>query len=156
MIDPVLHKWIAKNKTVTRPIRHCCDGYTGHECNERIDVPDAVICGNLTCEEDPNAYCAVVRKCGREIPMFLNETGLPSKKCNQTVDIDSLSCSGVCAEDPCSNARCSGHPTATCFPIGCECKAVWLERDENSGESQEVNCEGSSKVRPKRDAACNS
>ena len=85
--------------------------------------------------------------------MFLDEEGLLSKKCNQTVDVDSPSCTGVCAEDPCSNTQCSGHPTAICFPIGCECRAVWLEKDEESGESQEVNCEDP-KVRSKRDAAC--
>ena len=85
--------------------------------------------------------------------MFLDEEGLLSSKCNQTVDID---CSGVCAEDPCSRiTQCIGHPAAICFPIGCECRAVWLETDEESGESQEVNCEGP-KVRSKRDAACKS
>lgn len=146
-------KWVAKNVTKTRLIRHCCDGYTGEYCNQRINGP---ICGNLTCEEDPNAYCAVVRKCGREIPMFLDDMGLPSTKCNQTVDLESLSCSGVCTEDPCSNAQCAGYPNATCFPIGCECKAVWLVRNPESDESIEVNCEGSGKVRPKRDATCNS
>lgn len=155
-IDPILHQYVAKNVTIMRVIRECCDGYIGEECNERINVPESVICGNLTCEEDPNAYCAVVRKCGREIPIFLDEKGLPSKKCNQTVDLESFSCSGVCTEDPCSNAQCIGHPTATCFPIGCECKAVWLVRDPDTGESIEVNCGDSAKVRPKRDAACNS
>ena len=90
--------------------------------------------------------------------MFLDEEGLLSKKCNQTVDVDSVSCSGVCAEDPCSqNAQCIGHPAAICFPIGCECRAVWLEKDEESGESQEVICPSEGpKVRSRRDAACKS
>ncbi len=158
MIDPTLGEWVPINVTKIRHIRDCCEGYTGEECNERINVPEPVICGNLTCEEDPSAYCAVVRKCGREIPMFLDEKDLPSMKCNQTVDLESLSCSGLCTEDPCSNERCIGYPTAMCFPIGCECKAVWLVRDSETGESIEVNCGGpaANDVRRKRDAACSS
>ena len=148
---------MVKNVTSTRRIRGCCEGYTGDDCNKKINVPEPVICGNLTCEEDPNAYCAVVRKCGKEIPMFLDENGLPSQKCNQTVDLESLSCSGVCTEDPCLNAQCIGYPTATCFPIGCECKPVWLIRDPDTDVSREVNCGDSANARPKRDAAlCNS
>ena len=147
----------AKNKTDTIPVRHCCDGYSGMECDRKLDVGENVVCGNLTCEADPNAYCAVVKKCGKEIPVFLDENGVPSEKCNQTVDVESLSCTGVCKEDPCLNAECSAYPSATCFPVGCECKAVWLIHDSELSENIEVNCasDSSNSIRKKRESFCN-
>ena len=137
-------------------MRSCCEGYTGVECDQKLDIIEPDTCGNLTCEGDPNAYCAVVKKCGKEIPLFLDENGLPSKKCNQSIDLSSLSCSGVCKQDPCLNAQCIGYPSATCFPIGCECKAVWLIYDEATDENVEVNCasENGKTVRQKRDTSC--
>ena len=117
-----------------------------------MDITEPITCGNMTCEADPNAYCATVKKCGKEIPIFLDENGVPSKKCNQTYDLESISCNGVCKEDPCLNAECVGYPSATCFPMGCECKAVWLIHDLESGENHEVFCgrEGTNINRQKR------
>lgn len=149
-------QYVARNQTLRRTVRECCEGYIGQECDEKLDITEPMICGNLTCDADPTAYCAIVKKCGRDVPVFLGEDGIPSKKCNQSVDLGSLSCTGLCKEDPCLNAHCSGYPSATCFPIGCECKAVWLIHDPDTNENMEVNCgiEDSESVRRKRDTSC--
>ena len=160
MLDKETRQYVARNITITRPVRECCEGYTGIECDQKLDIVEPIICGNLTCDADPDAYCAVLKKCGKEIPLFLDVNGVPSEKCNQTIDLNSLSCNGVCKEDPCSNAQCTDYPSATCFPIGCECKAVWLMQDPETDENIEVNCgahvPGAKIARQKRDTSCSS
>lgn len=132
-----------RNRTVVLKTRRCCDGWEGVECDQRIATP--VIdpenpCANLTCDDNPTAQCAVVKKCGRNLPVFFDEMGgFAECKNGQPVDIDSLTCSGVCKENPCEGKRCPAQPEALCFSIntGCECKALWLLPTSGA----EVNCE---------------
>lgn len=157
-VDKETRRRVAKNESLTRIVRECCKGYTGDECDHKMDVTEPITCGNMTCDADPNVYCARVKKCGKEISIFLDENGVPSKKCNHTYDLESISCNGVCREDPCLNAECPGYPSATCFPMGCECKAVWLIHNPYTRENLEVVCgsEGSRNTRQKRQSSCNS
>ncbi len=63
---------VLRNYTVV--VRECCEGFTGVECNERIKTPP-LNCSNLVCEGNPEAFCAVVTKCGRSIPFFMMPDG---------------------------------------------------------------------------------
>jgi len=139
--------WEERNITTEIVTRECCEGWKGTECDEKINPP--IIdpenpCANLTCDDNPNAECVVVKKCGRNLPMFYDDRGVAECKNGQPVDIDLLKCTGVCRENPCEGKRCPAEPQALCFTIntGCECRAVWLLPFKRA----EVDCETGEEV----------
>ena len=140
--------WEERNVTEELVTRKCCPGWEGTECDKRINpvvIDPENPCANLTCDDNPNAQCAVVKKCGRNLPIFFDETGgLAVCKNGQPVDTDLLKCSGVCRENPCEGQRCPAEPQAYCFSIntGCECRAVWLLPFNGA----EVDCETGEEV----------
>lgn len=109
--------------------RRCCDGYTGEECNIISDPYLAASpCSRTTCPNFPNANCAVISRCGEDIPVFVDEEGeILDCGGNSTVpNITSLSCGGLCDRDPCEGLTCSSHPSAICLTSGCSCTPIWL------------------------------
>ena len=130
------------NRTHYVETRRCCDGYKGIDCNERIApvIDPENPCANLTCDDNPTAQCVVVKKCGRNLPVFLDELRhIAECKNGQPIDTDLLTCSGVCTENPCEGKRCPAQPEALCLSIntGCECKALWVLPTSGA----EVKCE---------------
>lgn len=97
----------------------CCEGWSGDDC----DVPPGTNpCGKLTCEEDPRARCALIKRCGIEIPLFVNDMGRVIKNCLPEEHL----CTGICKTDPCNGLSCEHYPEAMCFTSGCSCEPVWL------------------------------
>ena len=107
------------------------------------------MCGGLTCDADPTAECAIVKtKCGKEVPVFFDENGQISTKCNLTEEVSAtLSCTGFCQEDPCKGVKCEAYPDgeAVCFTSGCDCKPVWFLMD-----GIEVDCSSGDQVPPEQ------
>ena len=149
----------------TQTVRLCCDGWRGTECDERIGDPESASgagsgselfdpnspCSNLHCEGNPDAFCAAVTKCGRTLPLFFDSTGRLAR-CNnrdfidgQPVDLISLTCTGVCKDNPCQNLTCAQHPEALCFTSGCDCEPIWL-----LSTGVQVNCTSGGVIPPER------
>uniref|UniRef100_A0A1X7UK13 Uncharacterized protein n=1 Tax=Amphimedon queenslandica TaxID=400682 RepID=A0A1X7UK13_AMPQE len=125
----------------------CCEGYGGVEC-DRITDPylAASPCSPASCPNFPDATCAVVSRCGKDEAIFLSDTGdiLDCGTPNVTTfNITSLSCTGVCPNDPCAGITCTEHPNAMCLTVGCSCEPVWIL---DSGVS--VNCTTGQAVDP--------
>lgn len=98
----------------------CCEGWGGTECDERkpVDSP----CGNLTCQSYPHARCALIKRCGIDIPLFVDDMGRVLKDCLP----DEHLCMGICKTDPCKDQLCERYPEAMCFTSACSCDPVWL------------------------------
>lgn len=113
---------------VTR--RECCPGYTGTECNQVVDpYQESNPCRGLICSNHPDAICAVVSKCGRDIPLFLDQSGGKVDCGNEdgsVPDINSLSCNGICTSNPCQDQICQANPLAVCLVRACDCTPMWF------------------------------
>lgn len=142
---------------VTQYVTKCCPGWNGTECNiapptTRPPSPTATTtrpprptatttataldpsnpCANLTCAGVDDAMCAVVTKCGRQIPLFVDSAGQLVDCPNSPTNINEITC---CQNDPCAgNVSCSQHPEAVCFTTEC-CRPLWL-----LPSGVEVNC----------------
>ena len=127
------------NKTA----RKCCDGYSGIECNILVDpYRSSDPCNNKTCPNDPEAQCAVIKQCGVDVAIFLNDFGQivdcgeevdnrddhdeSTTTNNADTDISTLSCQGFCETDPCKDQSCPSFPDAFCFQSGCSCEPLWI------------------------------
>lgn len=125
------------NKTLVFRTKICCQGFklTGSHCM-RIDTEDP--CKALSCPSEPNAKCAVFKKCGHEIALFLHE-GSVVEKCHDPGYLDVLSCSGVCVGDPCRTEECPAFNASEviCFTSGCDCQVTWIRAQDRA----EVNCQ---------------
>ena len=86
----------------------------------------------------PGAECVTFEKCGKEISLFMKE-GSIVKLCYKGQDVDLLSCSGVCVQDPCLGAKCPGwdESEVSCFVSGCDCQATWINLENRA----EVECQ---------------
>lgn len=98
----------------------CCDGWQGDNCDIQrpIDSP----CGNITCQYHPGAQCALIKRCGVDIPLFVDDMGRVIRECLSEEHL----CMGICKTDPCKGLTCERHPDAMCFTSGCSCEPVWL------------------------------
>lgn len=131
------------NETITT--RNCCQGYSGVECNILSDPYLASSpCRDKTCPNDPDAVCAVVSRCGVEVPVFLDEDGqIVDCDDEDETNITTLSCTGYCSVDPCAGLTCEKYPSAICLTIGCACEPIWLLEDGVS-----VNCTTGNVIQP--------
>ncbi len=118
--------------------RSCCDGYVEDEDQAKCirDQKYVAVCGNVSCNA-PHAECVIFEKCGKEIALFMHD-GSIVPECYEDHNIDHLSCSGVCVQDPCLLAECPALDRAevSCFISGCDCKATWIHLKDRA----EVNC----------------
>lgn len=133
---------------VTQYVTTCCVGWNGTECDvappttppprttAHVALDPSSPCANLTCAGVGDAVCAVVTKCGRQIPLFIDSTGQLVDCPNSPTNIDEILCTGSCRDDPCArNVSCPKYPEAMCFTSECDCKALWL-----LPSGVEVNC----------------
>lgn len=124
---------------VTQYVTSCCEGWTGTECDvapPTIPPPPSTAaaildpsnpCANLTCAGVENALCAVVTKCGRHIPVFIDPSGQLVDCPDSPTSVQDVLCNATCRDDPCArNVSCPRYPEAMCFTSECECKAMWL------------------------------
>ena len=131
--------------------RECCSGYTGVECNQIVDpYQQNNPCRGLTCTNHPDAICAVITRCGRDIPLFIDQSGR-KVDCNDdsgsgsVPDIDSLSCGGVCTSNPCQGQTCQANPSAMCLIRSCDCSPMWFVE---TGE--QIDCSTGEPIPPRR------
>lgn len=121
---------IVKNETTNTTVRHCCEGYTGDECNIiKDEYMKSNPCFGKACPNFPNAVCSTISQCGVDSAVFLDESGKIvdcGSEEESSVNITTLSCIGFCAEDPCANLSCQKFPNALCLTIGCSCQPIWL------------------------------
>lgn len=125
---------IAENVTKVITTRKCCKGYVLED--RKCVLDEYVVCGNVSCKAH-NAECITFEKCGKEIALFMNEGKIVSE-CYEGHNIDHISCSGVCVQDPCLAAACPALDNAevSCFISGCDCQATWIRLSDRA----EVNC----------------
>jgi hypothetical protein len=122
---------VTKQKTT----RRCCEGYALDE-HDKCVIDEYVVCGNVSCKA-PNADCITYEKCGKEIALFVADGSIVSE-CYEDDNMDLISCSGVCVEDPCLAAGCPAFDISevSCFTTGCDCHATWIRLSDKA----EVNC----------------
>lgn len=114
--------------------RRCCEGY---ELQSGKCLPDEYVeCGNVSCKAH-SAECITFETCGKEISLFMNEGSIVSE-CYEGQNIDLLSCSGVCVQDPCLAASCPSldGSEVSCFVSGCDCQARWIRLTDRA----ELDC----------------
>ena len=121
------------------PTRICCDGYIkrGNLGCVLNTTGKTSPCGNFTCAAVPDAHCAIFKKCGKEIGLFMHK-GSIATQCHESGAADLLSCSGGCVSNPCANATCSAFQPSEvfCFPSGCNCQPTWIRLQDKT----EINC----------------
>lgn len=123
------------NITITKTVNTCCDGYAGTTCE--IDL-----CKSLTCSEDPNSTCTIVKRCGVRFPIFvtIDKQARLSDKCVQP----EISRAHLCADDTCSIADsvCPDYSNeaelTVCLGNGCGCSAgpTWYLQQNG----REIDC----------------
>lgn len=117
----------------------CCKGY---KLEGPLCVPEdkGVVnpCGNVTCKAVPRAQCVVFKKCGKEIALFMDQGSIVTECHNGGNTSNPLSCSGVCVQDPCLDAKCLAfnRSEVLCFVSGCDCQATWIHLSDRA----EVDC----------------
>ena len=132
----------------TQYVTVCCDGWSGTECSVTTPTPSPTPsvasftfdpispCANLSCAGVDNAICAVVAKCGRQFPVFLDPKGQLAECTNSQMSVEEITCTVPCQVDPCAgNVSCPLYPEAMCFISECDCTALWL-----LPTGVEVNC----------------
>ena len=136
---------------VTRMVWQCCDGYTGLDCNETIatntSAEEANPCSGLNCTNHPDAVCAVVTRCGVDIPVFLNDIGevVDCGNHRPLEDLEIGTCGNLCTSDPCAGQTCPEFPSALCLTSACGCKPLWLLET-----GVRVNCTSGEELLPER------
>ena len=138
-ITPVIETY--ENGSFHRIVNHCCEGYTGENCTEKIPEPssgDTGVefdlegpCKGLVCEGVDNAQCSIIVKCGERLPVFLHDDGtIADCRNGQPVNVTRLTCTERCAVDPCKDATCKASPDAICVHTACNCdEPLWLRND---------------------------
>lgn len=128
---------IEMNVTEVIVVPGCCEGFSlvGPNC-VRNDEGVSNSCGSNVCEAVPDAQCVVFNKCGRELALFMKD-GSIANHCHDD-NMESLSCSGVCVQDPCLHAECPGFEASEvlCSVSGCDCQVTWIHIKERA----EVDC----------------
>ena len=132
MYDYEIYDYVDMVEEETITARDCCRGYAGDNCDIKLDLEEDGPCGNLTCNGYPKARCAIVRHCGADIPLFLDDSKRVIMEC-LSQDI----CLGTCLHDPCATATCDKYPQAICFSDGCKCTATWYLPETK----ERVNCD---------------
>ncbi len=119
-------KRVRELRNYTETVRSCCKNFTGFECNQRVQK-QAQNCSNLVCEGNADAFCAIITKCGRTLPLFIMPDGDQAKCDNgQPSDITTISCTTICSVNPCAGLTCPIFPDAMCLYSSCDCKPLWL------------------------------
>ena len=124
---------------VTRYVRKCCVGWSGQECDVSPPTPaprpssvpiiydPTSPCANVSCAGVEDAICAVVSKCGKQRPVFLDSFGELAKCTNGQLNVQEITCTLACQNDPCAgNVSCPLYPEAMCFASECDCTPLWL------------------------------
>lgn len=129
---------IETNVTKVVHTNKCCEDYElkGSMCVRKIDITNP--CGNVTCPAVPEAKCIVFKKCDKEVALFMKE-GSIGTECHDSGDLEPLSCTGVCIQDPCLEAECPAYEKSEvlCSVSGCDCQVTWIHLKDRT----EVNCQ---------------
>lgn len=94
---------------------------------ERAALSTVDPCEAATCPDHPEAMCMVTSRCGKDIPVFVDEE-FRTVNCNSNEPCDLLPPS-FCPDDPCLGLQCDAYPEAICVVTECDCKPSFMLPD---------------------------